>query len=111
MSRDSFRPVNQPFGQPPHALSQVEWLVLLYHFTQPKCQVASITKPNAMRYQANTLKLWPLTYRINARTANAALTKDAMDPTPMTARSLNSRECRALKSSRTVAPNIVGMPR
>ena len=33
----------------------------LYHFTQPKYQVPRMTNPNAIRYQAKTLKLWPLT--------------------------------------------------
>src|ERR1700675_4801724 len=81
------------------------------HLTHPKYQVPIITNPKAIRYQANTLKSWPLTYRINARTANAALTKEATDPTPMTARSSNCREWRALNSSSTVAPNIVGIAR
>ena len=33
----------------------------LYHFTQPKYQVPRMTNPNAIRYQAKALKLWPLT--------------------------------------------------
>src|SRR5277367_4694295 len=33
----------------------------IHHFTTPKYQVPRMTKPKAIRYQANTLKLWPLT--------------------------------------------------
>ena len=42
----------------------VSWVcaaAALYHFTQPKYQVPRMTNPNAIRYQAKTLKLWPLT--------------------------------------------------
>ena len=31
------------------------------HFTEPVYQVARMSNPNPIRYQANTLKSWPLT--------------------------------------------------
>ena len=37
------------------------WKERIHHFTTPKYQVPRMTKPKAIRYQANTLKLWPLT--------------------------------------------------
>src|SRR5580704_1199270 len=37
------------------------WEKRIHHFTTPKYQVPRITNPKAIRYQANTLKLWPLT--------------------------------------------------
>src|SRR5712672_1035828 len=51
------------------------------------------------------------THVANQGAHGECLTHDAIEPMPITARSSNAKECRALNSSKAVAANMVGIAR
>src|SRR5574343_1103029 len=66
------------------------------HSTKPNCQVASTTRPKAMRYQAKGTKSWLEMKRSSQRTHKKAEMKAEMKPTTHMPRSSALSSARSL---------------